>query len=100
MSLCKLTAQAGQVFTRLPHTMLRSLVDMSLGNAQGSSLLGTSVRAFYNACIASLHADCACCAGVHAAAMHHAPQSGRPEPGQCTGLLSAGHHRESISAAA
>ena len=46
MSLCKLTVHAAQVFMRPLCIMLRSLVDLSLDSAQGSSLLGTTVRAF------------------------------------------------------
>jgi len=42
-----LTVHAAQVFMRPPRIMLRSLVDLSLDSAQGSSLLGTSVTALH-----------------------------------------------------
>jgi len=44
---CMLTVHAAQVFMRPPRIMLRSLVDLSLDSAQGSSLLGTSVTALH-----------------------------------------------------
>ena len=44
---CMLNVHAAQVFMRPPRIMLRSLVDLSLDSAQGSSLLGTSVTALH-----------------------------------------------------